>query len=59
MDPVVKCSVFLRNINDIAEMSDVYVRYFSNRKPARTTTQATLIDPFNLEIDAVAELPSR
>src|SRR5687768_16504287 len=54
LDHVVKCSVFLRNINDIADMNDVYVRYFSNRKPARTTTQAALIEPFNVEIDAVA-----
>ncbi|MCA1624024.1 MAG: RidA family protein [Acidobacteria bacterium] len=54
---VVKCSVFLRNINDFPGMNEVYKRFFTKRKPTRTTIQAILLDPFNVEIDAIAELP--
>lgn len=56
---VVKCSVFLRNINDFSGMNEVYKRFFAERKPARTTVQAILLEPFNIEIDAIAELPGQ
>ena len=38
---VVKCSVFLSDIRDFAEMNAVYDEFFGAAKPARTTVQAT------------------
>ena len=37
---VVKTTVFLADMNDFAEMDEVYSRYFSENKPARATVQA-------------------
>lgn len=54
---VVKCSVFLRDINHFSGMNESYKQFFIGRKPTRTTVQAILLDPFNVEIDAIAELP--
>lgn len=56
---VVKCSIFLRDIGDFAEMNDVYRQFFSNEaaRPARTTVQAVLGSGIRIEIDAIAEMP--
>ena len=54
---VVKCSVFLRDMKDFQSMNEVYRRVFGGHKPTRTTVQASLVEPFSVEIDAVAELP--
>lgn len=54
---VVKCSVYLRDINDFGNMNEVYIRTFGGHKPTRTTVQALLIEPFRVEVDAIAELP--
>lgn len=36
---VVKCTVFLTDMNDYAGMNDVYARYFSEATPAREAVQ--------------------
>ena len=55
MDNVIKCSVFLADIRDFAEMNAVYSEFFGNAKPARTTVQASLPAPgLKVEIDCVA-----
>src|SRR5687768_18293161 len=36
---VVKTTVFLADMDDFAEMNEVYGRYFSDNKPARATVQ--------------------
>ena len=36
-DDVVKCNVYLRDINDFSAMNEVYATYFSAPFPARTT----------------------
>ena len=52
---VVKCSVFLADIRDFAEMNKVYEEYFGTAKPARTTVNAQLPAPgLKVEIDCVA-----
>jgi 2-iminobutanoate/2-iminopropanoate deaminase len=37
---VVKCNVYLRDINDFQAMNEVYASYFEPPYPARTTIQA-------------------
>ena len=55
---VIKCSVFLSDIRDFAEMNAVYDEYFGEAKPARTTVQATLPGKgIKVEIDCVAYKP--
>jgi 2-iminobutanoate/2-iminopropanoate deaminase len=55
---VIKCSVFLADIRDFAEMNAVYDEYFGQAKPARTTVQATLPGKgIKVEIDCVAYKP--
>ena len=52
---VVKCSVFLADIRDFAEMNAVYDEYFGAAKPARTTVNAQLpAHGLKVEIDCVA-----
>ena len=56
---VVKCSVFLTDINDFAAMNKVYAEFFGDVRPARTTVQATLPGrDTKVEIDCVAYKPA-
>jgi len=58
MADVVKCSVFLAQASDFAAMNEVYASFFPGGAPARTTVQATLVEPgMKIEIDCVAYLP--
>lgn len=55
---VVKCSVFLANAQDFAEMNRVYAEYFGANKPARTTVVTALVMPeMKIEIDCTAWTP--
>ena len=57
---VVKTSVFLADMNDFAEMNEVYARYFSENKPARATVQAAgLPRGARVEIDCIALLEAK
>ncbi len=59
LDDVVKCSVFLADIRDFAEMNAVYAEYFGRAKPARTTVQAVLpAAGLRVEIDCIAYVQS-
>jgi 2-iminobutanoate/2-iminopropanoate deaminase len=40
LEKVVKCNVYLRDINDFAAMNEVYATFFTAPYPARTTIQA-------------------
>ncbi len=52
---VVKTTVFLADMNDFAEMNEVYGRYFSDNKPARATVQAARLPrDAKVEIDCIA-----
>lgn len=58
LEDVIKCSVFLSDIRDFAEMNAVYEEYFGKAKPARTTVQAILPGKgIKVEIDCVAHKP--
>lgn len=61
LNHIVKCSVFLKDINDFSEMNQIYERFFpvESQRPARVTVQAVLGSKIKIEIDAIAELPER
>lgn len=55
LDDVMKCNVYLRDINDFAAMNEVYATYFSPPFPARTTIQAgALPGGIAVEIECIA-----
>ena len=55
LDKVVKTTVFLADMNDFAEMNEVYGRYFNKNKPARATVQAARLPrDAKVEIDCIA-----
>lgn len=52
---VVKTTVFLMDMNDFAQMNEVYAKYFSENKPARATVQAAgLPRGARVEIECIA-----
>jgi 2-iminobutanoate/2-iminopropanoate deaminase len=56
LDDVTKCNVYLRDINDFAEMNEVYETIFSAPFPARTTIQAgALPGGIAVEIECIAK----
>ncbi len=58
LDKVVKCNVYLRDINDFAAMNEVYRTYFEAPYPARTTIQAGALPlGFAVEIECIAKAP--
>ncbi len=55
LDDVVKTTVFLADMNDFAEMNEVYSQFFSDNKPARATVQAARLPrDAKVEIDCIA-----
>lgn len=57
MDKVIKCTVFLADINDFAQVNEVYQEYFSDHKPSRSAIQVGAL-PLGgvIEIEAIATL---
>ena len=51
LDKVVKTLVFLKDMNDFAEMNEVYAQYFNTNPPARSCVQAA-----KLPKDAIVEI---
>src|SRR5262245_58113647 len=55
LDHVMKCNVYLRDINDFAAMNEVYETFFTAPFPARTTIQAgALPGGIAVEIECIA-----
>ena len=55
MNKVVKTTVFLRDMNDFAEMNTEYANWFSDPAPTRATIQvARLPKDVGIEIEAIA-----
>jgi len=55
MSKVVKTTVFLKDMNDFADMNTEYANWFSDPAPARATVQvARLPKDVRIEIDAIA-----
>ena len=54
-DDVVKCTVFLEDMNDFSRMNTVYAEFFNPPYPARAAVQvARLPKDVNVEIEAIA-----
>jgi 2-iminobutanoate/2-iminopropanoate deaminase len=55
MNKVVKCNVYLQNMDDFAAMNEVYGSFFPEKPPARTTVEVARL-PRNalIEIETVA-----
>jgi 2-iminobutanoate/2-iminopropanoate deaminase len=54
-DDVVKCTVFLQDMNDFAKMNAVYAEFFKVPSPARAAVQvARLPRDVKVEIEAIA-----
>lgn len=52
---VVRCTVFLKDMNDFAAMNQVYGKYFSSTPPARSTVEvARMPKDVLVEIDVIA-----
>lgn len=47
---VVKCSIFLKNMDDFAEINGIYGEYFSVNFPARETIQVAAL-PLNVNVE--------
>ncbi len=57
LNKVVKCTVFLADMNDFAAMNEVYAQYFTQNPPARSAFQVVrLPKDARVEIEAVAEI---
>ena len=55
MAKIVRCGVFLKDMNDFAAMNEVYAKFFPGEPPARSTVQAArLPKDCQVEIDAIA-----
>jgi 2-iminobutanoate/2-iminopropanoate deaminase len=57
MQHVVKCNVYLADERDFPKMNEVYVSFFGDDKPARTTVGCRFHNSrMKVEIDAIAYL---
>ena len=55
LENVVKCGIFLKDMNDFTIVNEAYAQYFSSHKPARFCVEvARLPKDAKVEIDAVA-----
>ncbi len=55
MESVVKCTVYLQDMNDFAVMNKIYATYFTENQPARACVEVSKMAKNALvEIDAIA-----
>lgn len=55
LENVVKCGIFLKDMNDFAAVNEAYGEYFTNHKAARFCVEvARLPKDAKIEIDAIA-----
>ena len=58
-DDVCKSTCWLQDARDFGAFNRVYMSYFANGRPARSTTEARLMVDAKVEIDVVAYKPLR
>ena len=54
MEDVVKCTAYLKRIEDFARFNAVYEKAFPDPRPARTTIEADVGEGLLVEVDAIA-----
>ena len=58
LSDVVKATVFLCNADDFAKMNEVYLRYFPEARPTRSTIITGLVRPdMQIEIECIVYKP--
>jgi 2-iminobutanoate/2-iminopropanoate deaminase len=57
---VLRCGVFLVDMQEFPRMNEVYARAFGSHRPARTTVEVSGLpgDGLRVEIDAIAYIPA-
>ena len=56
LDKVVKVNIFLKDMNDFSSVNEVYSKYFTINKPARSCVEVSKLPKDGIiEIEAVAE----
>jgi 2-iminobutanoate/2-iminopropanoate deaminase len=58
MNHIVKCSIFLKNMDDFSAVNAIYASYFSENPPARETVQVSKLPldvPIEISCIAVAD----
>ncbi|MEO9258617.1 MAG: RidA family protein [Crocinitomicaceae bacterium] len=50
MEDIVKCSIFLKSLDDFATVNTIYASYFSNEFPARETMQVAKL-PLDVPVE--------
>lgn len=57
LEKIVKVNIFLSDVNDFAQVNEVYAEFFGDHKPARSCVEVANL-PKNglLEIEAIAEI---
>lgn len=57
LSDVVKCTIFVKDMNDFADVNQVYGKYFQEDPPARETVEVSrLPKDVNVEISCIAEI---
>ncbi len=56
LNDVIKCTIYLANMDDFATVNEIYAEYFGDHKPARSTVAVkTLPKNAKIEIDIIAK----
>lgn len=56
-DDVCKCTCWLQDARDFGAFNRIYMSYYPNGRPARSTTEARLMVDAKVEIDVIAYKP--
>ncbi|TWT02167.1 RidA family protein [Planococcus sp. CPCC 101016] len=57
LSEVIKTTVFIKDMNDFAELNEIYAAYFGDHKPARSTVEvARLPKDVKVEIEVIAKV---
>ena len=57
LQQVIKTTVFIKDMNDFAELNSIYASYFGYHKPARSTVEvARLPKDVKVEIEVIAKV---
>tara|TARA_B100000131_G_scaffold306500_1_gene333668 strand:+ start:892 stop:1269 length:378 start_codon:yes stop_codon:yes gene_type:complete len=57
MSKIVKCTVYITDLNNFAIVNQIFEKYFKNRPPARSVVEVSKLPKnVNIEIDVIASL---
>ena len=57
LENVVKCTVFLKDMNDFVSVNEIYAKYFTENPPARSCVEVSRLPrDVKVEIECIAKL---